>query len=78
MLKTEDGHGETVGNKFPEAGKCRMRPLLGRRRSDVYGTAGPWQFMRVCYIFYTELEKKAGVVVHTCHPTTQEAEEGES
>lgn len=83
LLKTEDGHGEAVGNKSSEAGKCRMRrirarPLLGRGRSDVYGTAGPWQFMRVCYVFYTELEKRVGVVVHACHPTTQDAEEGES
>lgn len=49
-----------------------------RKREVWHGTAGPWQFMAVCYICYTELEERAGVVVHACHPTTQEAEEGES
>lgn len=44
----------------------------------LHGKVGQWQLMTVYYLFYIKLERRAGVVVHACHPTTQEAEEGES
>lgn len=79
MLKTEDGNGEMVGNRGWEVQNERNNSEVSLRKGEGwYGTAGPWQFMAMCYIFYTELENRVGAVVHACHPTTQEAEEGES